>query len=381
MLQLLPTVNMLISLLFAQGTVYLSAMPRPKKSKKPQDASPMESEVEVLPPEQDPPTESKRAEAHSDPADDPVEVLPADELEMDDSYDALMGEEDEPSAVTRYDPLSAYLKEIRRYPHLTPEEEKSLALKYYNSKDVEAAYRLVSSNLWLVVKIARDYERAARSLLDLIQEGNIGLMEAVKNFDPYRGVRFPSYAVWWIKAYIIRFVMANWRMVKIGTTQAQRKLFFNLKKEKDRLEKEGFFPSPKLLAERLQVKESEVLEMEQRLGGGDVSVDAPLQQDADGSLLSVLHADASSAEEILANKESKDLIAQGFKEFAGTLNSKEAAIFESRLLAEDKATLQDLSERLSLSRERVRQIENRLKEKLKNFLLDRYGSAIKDLEL
>lgn len=357
-------------------------MPRQKtKQSKPPADSPTESQVEVLPKEDDPPAQAEDADEPIGPADDVVEVLPADELDLDESYDALMGEKDDAGSVARYDPLGAYLREIKRYPHLTPEEEKSIAIKYYNSKDVEAAYRLVSSNLWLVVKLARDYERAARSLLDLIQEGNIGLMEAVKNFDPYRGVRFPSYAVWWIKAYIIRFVMANWRMVKIGTTQAQRKLFFNLKKEKDRLEKEGFFPSPKLLAERLHVKESEVLEMEQRLGGGDVSVDAPLQQDAEGNLLSVLPVSGASAEEILADKESKDLIARGFKEFSSTLNPKELAIFESRLLAEEKATLQELSDKLSLSRERVRQIESRLKEKLKNFLLDRYGSAIKDLEL
>ena len=149
-------------------------------------------------------------------------------------------------------------------------------MQYHEKQDVQAAYSLVSSNLWLVVKVAREYEQAARSLLDLIQEGNIGLMEAIKNFDPYRGVRFPSYAVYWIRAYMIRFIISNLRMVKIGTTQAQRKLFFNLKKEKEKLEREGFYAAPKLLAERLQVKESEIVEMEQRLGGNDVSFDAPL---------------------------------------------------------------------------------------------------------
>ncbi|MCB0336716.1 MAG: sigma-70 family RNA polymerase sigma factor, partial [Bdellovibrionales bacterium] len=164
--------------------------------------------------------------------------------------------------VVSYNPLTAYLREMRNFPKLTREEEKELAVQYRENKDLEAAYQLVSSNLWLVVKIARDYEKAARSLLDLIQEGNIGLMEAVKNFDPYRGVRFPSYAVWWIRAYIVRYLIANWRMVKIGTTQAQRKLFFNLQKEKEKLERDGFYPGPKLLAEKLEVKEKEIIEMQ-----------------------------------------------------------------------------------------------------------------------
>ena len=173
-------------------------------------------------------------------------------------------EEAEPDAgaLVRYDPLQRYLAELRRYPLLSREEERRLAVRYKERHDLEAAYRLVTANLRLVVLIAREYQRAFRNLLDLIQEGNIGLMEAVKNFDPYRGIRFPSYAVWWIRAYIIRYIMNNWRMVKIGTTQAQRKLFFNLQKEKERLEAEGFVAGPALLAQRLDVKESEVVETE-----------------------------------------------------------------------------------------------------------------------
>src|SRR5512143_843295 len=167
--------------------------------------------------------------------------------------------------LVRYDPLQRYLAEIRKYTLLSREEEHRLAVRYKEHQDIEAAYRLVTANLRLVVMIARNYQRAFRTLLDLVQEGNVGLMEAVKNFDPYRGVRFPSYAVWWIRAYIIRYVINNWRMVKIGTTQAQRKLFFNLQKEKDRLEAEGFRAGPKLLAQHLDVKEAEVVEMEQRL--------------------------------------------------------------------------------------------------------------------
>lgn len=302
-----------------------------------------------------------------------VEVLPAIE------------ERKEPASrskeVVPYDSLTAYLREVRQFPRLSREEEKALAIRYREHDEIEAAYQLVSSNLWLVVKLARDYEKAARSLLDLVQEGNIGLMEAVKNFDPHRGVRFPSYAVWWIKAYIVRYVIANWRMVKIGTTQAQRKLFFNLQKEKEKLEAAGFYPAPKLLAEKLNVKESEVVEMQQRLGSSDLSVDAPVKSDSDTNLLGLLEGDESTAEELVGQKQLAELIQQGMDEFAATLNKNEKKIFRARMLSEDKATLQELSDVLSLSRERVRQIESKVKEKLKEFFMANYGSAVDSIDL
>src|ERR1700687_2814972 len=175
------------------------------------------------------------------PHDDKIEPLAQAVPEID--LESAEPEKDS-GAVTRYDPVQRYLTEIRRYPLLSREEEHELAVRFKENKDIEAAYRLVTANLRLVVMIAREYQRAFRNLLDLVQEGNIGLMEAVKNFDPYRGIRFPSYAVWWIRAYIIRYVMNNWRMVKLGTTQAQRKLFFNLQKEKDRLAAEGVKTAP-----------------------------------------------------------------------------------------------------------------------------------------
>src|SRR6266849_7970443 len=188
------------------------------------------------------------------------------------------------TALVPYDSLHRYLAEIRRYSLLSLEEEHELAVQYKEYGDIEAAYRLVTGNLRLVVMLARKYQRAFHNLLDLIQEGNVGLMEAVRNFDPYSGVRFPSYAVWWIRAYIIRYIMNNWRLVKVGTTQAQRKLFFNLQKEKDKLEAEGFVAGPKLLAQRLDVKEREIVEMEQRLGGSDPTVDMPLHEGEEGTL-------------------------------------------------------------------------------------------------
>jgi len=273
------------------------------------------------------------------------------------------------TALARYDPLQRYLSEIRRHALLSREEEHELAVRYRETKDIEAAYRLVTANLRLVVMIAREYQRAFRNLLDLIQEGNIGLMEAVKNFDPYRGIRFPSYAVWWIRAYIIRYVMNNWRMVKIGTTQAQRKLFFNLQKEKERLEAEGFYPGPKLLAQRLDVKESEVVEMEQRLSSRDLSVDAPLEPGEDGTMLDLLPGKGGTVEDEVAAAESRELLARKVKEFGETLTGKDRVIFDQRLMAEEPLTLQDIGDRYHISRERVRQIEERIKKKLKAYLL------------
>jgi len=216
--------------------------------------------------------------------------------------------------------------------------------------------------------IAREYQRSFRTLLDLVQEGNIGLMEAVKNFDPYRGVRFPSYAVWWIRAYIIRYVINNWRMVKLGTTQAQRKLFFNLQKEKDRLEREGFVAGSKLLANRLGVKEKEIIEMQQRLGASDLSVDMPLRDGEDSTMLDVLQSDAATAEDVVADAEFRSVVGERIREFGATLKDKDRVIFEHRLLAEDPMTLQEIGDRYGISRERVRQLENRVKRKLKAHL-------------
>ena len=169
--------------------------------------------------------------------------------------------------LVRYDPLRAYMAEVARHPLLSREEEHALAVRYWETGDVDAAYRLVASNLRLVVKIAHEYRRSAFNLLDLVQEGNMGLMQAVKKYDPFKGVKLSSYAAWWIRAYIIRFIMENWRMVKLGTTQAQRKLFFNLAKEREKLVARGIEPTPRLLAKNLQVEEKEVEEMSARMAG------------------------------------------------------------------------------------------------------------------
>jgi RNA polymerase sigma-32 factor len=309
--------------------------------------------------------------------DEPEEALERDEIDAEPERSAPVEKDDSapPTALVPQDSLSRYLAEIRRYPLLTPEEEHRLAVEYKEYGDLQAAYRLVTANLRLVVMIARRYESAFRNLFDLIQEGNIGLMEAVKKFDPYRGVRFPSYAVWWIRAYIIRYLMNNFRMVKVGTTQAQRRLFFNLQKEKQKLEAEGFEITPKLIARRLEVKPSEVVEMEQRMSARDVSVDTPLGPGEEGTMLDFLRSEQTT-EDAVADAQYQQAVSERMREFGKTLSGKDLTIFEERLLTEEPKTLQEIGEIYGISRERVRQIEERLKRRLRDFLV----ADMKDVE-
>lgn len=274
--------------------------------------------------------------------------------------------------VSRYDPLAAFLREIQHYPLLTPDEEKSLAEEYVETKDVHMAARLVTSNLRLVVKIAFEYRRAYKNIMDLIQEGNIGLMQAVKKFDPSRGVKLSSYAAWWIRAYILRFVLNNWRLVKLGTTQAQRKLFFNLNKERARLVAMGQDPTPMLLAERLGVTEREVTDMQRRLQGNDVSLDAEIG-DGDGRPLTrmdMLVDGGDLQDEQIQDARFGDVVHGRLEDFAEPLTDKEDFIFRNRLIVEDTMTLQEIGDEFGISRERVRQIEKRLLSKLRSYLED-----------
>jgi len=271
-------------------------------------------------------------------------------------------------ALVAPDPLGRYLAEIRRFPLLTREEEAEIARRYVKYKDPEDAYRLVTANLRLVVKLAYEFARAAKNVLDLIQEGNVGLMEAVKNFDPEHGIRFPSYAVWWVRAYIYRYLINNWRLVKIGTTQAQRKLFFNLRKETERLEREGFKPQPLLLAHRMGVRESDVREMQERMGQSEISLDQPTGANEDTRLLDVIPDPEHNPEAETADREWRNFAHDRVEQFAATLAGKELEIFKARLLSEDPETLQGIGARFGISRERVRQIETRLKRRLKEFI-------------
>ena len=265
--------------------------------------------------------------------------------------------------------LHRYLQEISQYELLSREETEELAIRFRETGDPDAAYRLVSSNLRLVVKVAMDFQKYwMQNFMDLIQEGNVGLVQATKKFDPYRGVKFSYYAAYWIRAYILKFIMDNWRLVKIGTTQAQRKLFFGLNKERKLLEAQGFKPEVKLLAERLNVKESEVIEMGQRMDNWDVSLEAPVRSDSEDEQKNFLPDTGPEVEEIVANQELGERLSEIIDSLEGSLNDKEKVILRRRLLSDDPLTLQTIAEQFGISRERVRQIEANLLKKIKKHL-------------
>jgi RNA polymerase sigma-32 factor len=294
------------------------------------------------------------------------------------STDSFVGSRSSDAALSRSDPLQAYLREVQRHSLLTPDEEKQLTQHYYKMQDVPTAARLVTANLRLVVKLAYEYRRAYKNIMDLIQEGNIGLMQAVKRYDPYRGVKLSSYAAWWIRAYILRFILNNWRLVKLGTTQAQRKLFFNLNKEKAKLSAMGIEPTASEIARRLAVDEKEVIDMDRRLASGEASLDAPVG-DTDGravSRLELMPSNTSGPDIALEQREMGEIVHERLTRFRKTLKGKDVIIFDKRMAAEDPLTLQELGDEFGISRERVRQLEARLTVKLRQYLKDELGDAV-----
>ena len=284
------------------------------------------------------------------------------------------------ASVAKYDPMAAYMQEIRRVPLLSREAEHELAVRLVEDGDLEAARQLIEANLRLVVKIAYEYRRAYRNILDLVQEGNVGLMQAVRKYDPYRGVKLSSYAAWWIRAYILKFILNNWRLVKIGTTQAQRKLFFNLRKEREKLERMGFEPDPKLLAESLDVSEQEVVEMEKRLAAPDASLDAPLAVDSDGAprtRLDLMSDEVSeSPDDAVVRGQFQELLREKLEIFAAELEGREETIFRERWLTDEPKTLQEIGDQYGISRERARQIEKRLLGRLRTYLEREFGGEV-----
>jgi RNA polymerase sigma-32 factor len=280
--------------------------------------------------------------------------------------------------LVKFDPLQRYLSEISQYRLLTREEEVELGKRIQEQGDTDAAYRLVTSNLRLVVKIALEFQRVwMQNILDLIQEGNIGLMQAVKKFDPYKNVKFSYYASFWIKAYILKFIMDNWRLVKIGTTQGQRKLFFKLKKEKQRLIEQGFDPKPKLLSQRLGVSEREIIDMDQRLDGWDVSLDSPVKEGSDTGRIEFISEGSASAEDRVAKKEIEALLHNKVAIFRKQMTDRELEIFDQRIFSDTPVTLQEIGDRYGISRERVRQIEKNVIKKMREF----FKNEIPDFEV
>ena len=294
-----------------------------------------------------------------------------DQFEDLEAVDAAEAAEDTApvSAPIRYDPLQRYLAEIKKFPLLTREEEIRLAIQYRESGGAETAYKLVTSNLRLVVKIALEFHHHwTTNLLDLIQEGNIGLMQAIKKYDPYRGVKLSHYASYWIRAYILKYIMDNWKLVKVGTTQTQRKIFFNLQKEKRRLEALGFDPEPKRLAEAFSTTEGQVIEMEQRLGDWEASLDQTVGDDWKETRGDFMADETELLDKTMARSELQELFGQQLVAVRETLDEKELDILDKRLLAENPQTLQEIGGKYGITKERVRQLEERLKKKIRSFI-------------
>ncbi len=272
------------------------------------------------------------------------------------------------------DNLQKYFAEIRTFRILTPDEEYQLAVKFYEEKDLESAHMLVTSNLRFVVKIAGEYRSYGMKMLDLIQEGNVGLMMAVRKFNPYKGFRLISYAVWWIRAYIQNYIISTWSLLKIGTTQAQRKLFFKLKQAKNAIKNMLGDDDAPAASLSLDVKESEYLEMEQRLRG-DCSLDSELVDGEGYSLMDSLADERMNQEELLAENQSAALLEREVSQAVSHLNEKERFVIEHRVSAEEPLTLQEIADHFSISRERVRQIEEGALKKMKTLLLPLVSQA------
>jgi RNA polymerase sigma-32 factor len=265
------------------------------------------------------------------------------------------------------DALQKYLSDLRKYPLLSAEEEHKVAVLYKETGDRKAAERLVTANLRFVVKVAAEYSKFGARMIDLIQEGNVGLMHAVREFNPYKGVKLITYAVWWIRGYIQEYLMKNYSQVRIGTTQAQKKLFYHLNKEKAKLDALGNAPDVKLLSSRLGVTEDEVREMEKRLSGRDLSIDAPQGDEDDGRrwVESQTDSNAIGADDSLALREEKEIFYREIDKIVGQLNDKEKYILQNRVLGDPPKTLQEVGDHFGITRERSRQLEERVIEKIK----------------
>ena len=302
------------------------------------------------------------------------------DFDPDDPKDAVLDltskSEPAPSgarALVPSDPFRRYLGEVRKYPALSREEEQDLARRYRDTGDREALFRLVTSNLMQVVRVALSFRRAARNLLDLVQEGNLGLLAAIERFDPELGVRLPTYAAWWIRAYIVKFLLDNVRLVRVGTTNDRRKLLRNLRQEKARLIAEGFDVGPKMLADHFNVSEADVMDVERALHSQDVSLDAPLGDAEDRTRGDLLAAAGPTVEEDVARRELQEKVKAAIDRFRAGLGERERVILDERLLSDDPVTLQAIGDRFGTTREAVRQAEARLMARLREHLKGEIG--------
>lgn len=265
------------------------------------------------------------------------------------------------------DNLSLYMAEIKKFPLLSAEEEHRLAVRYHEENDLEAAHCLITANLRFVVKIAAEYRNYGMRMLDLIQEGNIGLMMAVRKFNPYKGLRLISYAVWWIRAYIQNYLISSWSLLKIGTTQAQKKLFFRLNQTKNALMNLSGSDDIHETALALDVKDTDVAEMQLRMRG-EYSLDEELADGIGHSMLDHLVDDRQNQEEVIAELQEAENLQQEVSSALHHLNEKERYIIEQRVTADEPQTLQEIADHFAISRERVRQIEEGALKKLRRYL-------------
>jgi RNA polymerase sigma-32 factor len=296
-----------------------------------------------------------------------AQLVPKDEggltEEVDDSQDSA-----DRMQLIRYDPLRHYLLEISKYEPLNQDEERRLARLLRDHQDRDAARKLVTSNLKLVVKVAFLYNKVYANLMDLIQEGNVGLLQAVRKFDPDRGTRLSTYATWWIKAYIIKFILDNFRIVRVGTTNDRRKVLMNLRKEKRKLEAQGIAASPQLIAQALDVSEEDVIAVENSIQSYDLSLDQKVADDSESSYLESLASTEQLIDERLAAGELKEFVETKLSEFSNGLSEKEQIILQQRLLAEEPLTLQAIADKYGVTREAIRVSEKRLVEKIKTYM-------------
>lgn len=273
------------------------------------------------------------------------------------------------------DLVQSYLADVRQHDVLSREEEQRVAIRYRDENDEEAEQQLVNSNLRLVVKIAMEYKSGRVNVLDLIQEGNVGLIHAVRKFDPDKNIRLASYAQWWIRAYILKFLMDNHKLVKVGTTQAQRKLFYNLKKHREKLLRQGIVPSAPVLARALDVRVKDVREMETRLSGAENSLDAPLREGESGTLGDLISEDGPLQDASVEKTQTADQLKSYLDEFAATLDGRDVDIWHRRMVADNPRTLQQIGDLFGVSRERARQLEARIVKRLDKYLKERVGET------
>jgi len=270
--------------------------------------------------------------------------------------------------------LERYLAEISNNPILSREEEYELAMRYKNEGDLEAARKLVSSNLKFVVSVANEYKNYGINMMDIIQEGNIGLMKAVKGFDPTKGYRLISYAVWWIRAYIQNYLIKSWSLVKVGTNQAQRKLFYKLRSTKNALDKGGEVITEEdysKIADELGVKEKDVIEMDQRMTSKDLSLDAKVSDEQDSTYINYLEDEDPNQEDLISKNQIESTIKDNIYPILDSLKEREKYIIENRILTDSPHTLEEIGNKYKISRERVRQIENAALKKIKKAFKER----------